>query len=67
MNDELCIERIEYLEGGLKLIEKKLKRLRKDFLQLKITPNKIKEYRKTKKDHKMVKNNIQYFKWIMTQ
>lgn len=67
MNDELCIERIEYLEGGLKLIEKKLKELRKDFLQLKITPNKIKEYKKTKRDHKMVKNNIQYFKWIMTQ
>lgn len=67
MSDELCIERIEYLERGLKLIEKKLKKLQKDFLQLKITPNKIKEYIKTKRDYKMVKNNIQYFKWIMTQ
>ena len=67
MSDELCIERIEYLEGGLKLIEKKLKKLRKDFLQLKITPNKIREYIKTKRDYKMVKTNIQYFKWIMTQ
>lgn len=67
MSDELCIERIEYLEGGLKLIEKKLKKLQKDFLQLKITPNKIKEYIKAKRDYKIVKNNIQYFKWIMTQ
>lgn len=67
MSNELCIERIEYLKGGLYLINKKLKKLRNDFIHLKITPKKIKEYNQAKKEKRIVKNSIQYFKWIMKQ
>ena len=46
METEYLNNKLEYLKGGLILIEKELKELRIKFLKLQLTPTNIKRYKK---------------------
>lgn len=60
MRTEYLNNKLEYLKGGLVLIEKELKELKKKFLKLQITPKNIKRYQQVKADYILVTNTINF-------
>lgn len=60
MKNEYLENKLEYLKGGLVLIEKKLNKLKLKFLKLQITPDNIKKYKQIKADYILVNNTIKY-------
>ena len=58
METEYLNNKLEYLRGGLILIEKELNKLRIEFLKLQFTPTNIKRYRKVRSDYILVNNMI---------
>lgn len=60
MKDEYLENKLEYLKGGLVLIEKELNKLKLKFLKLQITPDNIKKYKQIKADYILVNNTIKY-------
>ena len=60
MKNEYLENKLEYLKGGLVLIEKKLNKLKLKFLKLQITPDNIKKYKQIKADYILVNNTIRY-------
>jgi prefoldin subunit 5 len=67
MEYETIINQLNYLEGGLELIEKELNELRSKLLKLKLTPNNIKRYFKVKKDYRLVNYNIKFIKEVLNE
>ena len=60
MKTEYLENKLEYLKGGLVLIEKELNKLKLKFLKLQITPDNIKKYKQIKADYILVNNTIRY-------
>ena len=60
MKNEYLENKLEYLKGGLVLIEKELNKLKLKFLKLQITPDNIKKYKQIKADYILVNNTIKY-------
>ena len=60
MKNEYLENKLEYLKGGLVLIEKELNKLKLKFLKLQITPKNIKMYKQIKADYILVNNTIKY-------
>ena len=60
MKNEYLDNKLEYLKGGLVLIEKELNKLKLKFLKLQITPDNIKKYKQIKTDYILVNNTIKY-------
>ena len=60
MKNEYLENKLEYLKGGLVLIEKELNKLKLKFLKLQITPENIKKYKQIKADYILVNNTIKY-------
>lgn len=60
MKNEYLENKLEYLKGGLVLIEKELNKLKLKFLKLQITPDNIKKYKQIKTDYILVNNTIKY-------
>lgn len=60
MKNEYLENKLEYLKGGLVLIEKELNKLKLKFLKLQITPDNIKKYKRIKADYILVNNTIKY-------
>ena len=60
MKNEYLENKLEYLKGGLVLIEKELNKLKLKFLKLQITPKNIKMYKRIKADYILVNNTIKY-------
>ena len=60
MKNEYLDNKLEYLKGGLVLIEKELNKLKLKFLKLQITPDNIKKYKQIKADYILVNNTIRY-------
>lgn len=60
MKNEYLENKLEYLKGGLILIEKELNKLKLKFLKLQITPKNIKMYKQIKADYILVNNTIKY-------
>lgn len=60
MKNEYLENKLEYLKGGLVLIEKELNKLKLKFLKLQITPDNIKKYKQIKADYILVNNTIRY-------
>lgn len=60
MKNEYLENKLEYLKGGLVLIEKELNKLKLKFLKLQITPKNIKMYKQIKTDYILVNNTIKY-------
>lgn len=67
METEYLNNKLEYLKGGLILIEKELKKLRIKFLKLQFTPTNIKRYRKVKSDYILVNNMIKNIEEAITE
>lgn len=67
MKNETIINQLNYLEGGLELIEKELNELKSKLLKLKLTPNNIKRYFKVKKDYRLVNYNIKFIKEVLNE
>ena len=60
MKNEYLENKLEYLKGGLVLIEKELNKLKLKFLKLQITPDNIKKYKQIKANYILVNNTIRY-------
>ena len=60
MKNEYLENKLEYLKGGLVLIEKELNKLKLKFLKLQITPDNIKKYKQIKADYILANNTIRY-------
>lgn len=60
MKNKYLENKLEYLKGGLVLIEKELNKLKLKFLKLQITPDNIKKYKQIKADYILVNNTIKY-------
>ena len=60
MKNEYLENKLEYLKGGLVLIEKELNKLKLKFLKLQITPDNNKKYKQIKADYILVNNTIRY-------
>lgn len=60
MKNKYLENKLEYLKGGLVLIEKELNKLKLKFLKLQITPDNIKKYKQIKADYILVNNTIRY-------
>ena len=60
MKNEYLENKLEYLKGGLVLIEKELNKLKLKFLKLQITPDNIKKYKQIKADYILINNTIKY-------
>lgn len=67
MKNETIINQLNYLEGGLELIEKELNELKSKLLKLKLTPHNIKRYFKVKKDYRLVSYNIKFIKEVLNE
>jgi len=65
--NEITINQLKYLEGGLELIEKELNELRSKLLKLKLTPHNIKRYFQVKKDYKLVSYHIEIVKELLNE
>ena len=62
MRNEILLNQLEYLEGGMILIKKKLKELRIKFIRFQFNQDDIKQYKQTKLDYKLVSSCIKYIK-----
>ena len=67
MKNEYLENKLEYLKGGLVLIEKELNKLKLKFLKLQITPDNIKKYKQIKADYILVNNTIRYIEKTILQ
>ena len=62
MRNEILLNQLEYLEGGMILIKKKLKKLRIKFIRFQFNQDDIKQYKQTKLDYKLVSSCIKSIK-----
>ena len=62
MRNEILLNQLEYLEGGMILIKKKLKELRIKFIRFQFNQDDIKQYKQTKLDYKLVSSCIKSIK-----
>ena len=67
MKNEYLENKLEYLKGGLVLIEKELNKLKLKFLKLQITPENIKKYKQIRTDYILVNNTIKYIEKTILQ
>jgi len=62
MRNEILLNQLEYLEGGMILIKKKLKELRIKFIRFQFNQDDIKQYKQTKLDYRLVSSCIKSIK-----